>query len=147
PIQLSAERLKRKYLKEIRSDPETFTACTDTIVRQVGDIGRMVDEFSSFARMPAPMMRTEELRNLCRQAMFLQQGAHAAIRYTTAFPPDPVSVVCDSRQIGQALTNLLKNAAESIELRKAPGEDELPPGEIHIAITLEPGRIVIAVED
>jgi two-component system nitrogen regulation sensor histidine kinase NtrY len=147
PIQLSAERLKRKYLKEIHSDPETFTACTDTIVRQVGDIGRMVDEFSSFARMPAPMMRTEELRSLCRQAIFLQQGAHSAIRYKTAFPPDPVSVVCDGRQIGQALTNLLKNAAESIELRKASGEDELPPGEILVAIALEPGRIVIAVED
>ncbi len=147
PIQLSAERLKRKYLKEIRSDPETFTACTDTIVRQVGDIGRMVDEFSSFARMPAPMMRTEELRSLCRQAIFLQQGAHASIRYTTSFPPDPVVLVCDGRQIGQALTNLLKNAAESIELRKSTAAGDLAPGQVHVAIGIESGRIVVAVED
>jgi len=147
PIQLSAERLKRKYLKEIQSDPETFTACTDTIVRQVGDIGRMVDEFSSFARMPAPMMRAEELRSLCRQAIFLQQSAHVSITYATAFPPDPVTVMCDGRQIGQALTNLLKNAAESIESRKPPPDGELPRGRVDVTITTEPGRVVIAVED
>src|SRR6202000_2387046 len=73
PIQLSAERLKRKYLKEITSDPETFVTCTDTIVRQVGDIGRMVDEFSSFARMPAPVMKAEDLSMIAREAAFLQR--------------------------------------------------------------------------
>ena len=73
PIQLSAERLKRKYLKEIKTEPEIFATCTDTIVRQVGDIGRMVDEFSAFARMPAPSMKPENIGEICRQALFLQQ--------------------------------------------------------------------------
>ncbi len=147
PIQLSAERLKRKYLKEIKSDPETFVVCTDTIVRQVGDIGRMVDEFSSFARMPAPVMRPENLSALCRQAMFLQQNAHSAIRYSTDLPEAPVTLSCDARQIGQAITNLLQNAAESIELRPQPAEGALPAGEILLHIRPAGGRVEIVIED
>jgi two-component system nitrogen regulation sensor histidine kinase NtrY len=151
PIQLSAERLKRKYLKEIKSDPETFAVCTDTIVRQVGDIGRMVDEFSSFARMPAPVMQPESLNAICRQAAFLQQSANPAIRYRVDMPPEPVTVSCDARQIGQAVTNLLLNAAESIELRPAPAADALPPahppGEIVLRVAARDGRAEIAVED
>ncbi len=81
PIQLSAERLKRKYLKEIGNDPETFTTCTDTIIRHVGDIGRMVDEFSSFARMPAPVFRDVDLGELVRQAVFLQRTATPGYRH------------------------------------------------------------------
>ena len=76
PIQLSAERLKRRYLKQITNDPETFVACTDTIVRQVGDIGRMVDEFSAFARMPQPVIRPEDLSQVLREALVLQRDAH-----------------------------------------------------------------------
>jgi len=147
PIQLSAERLKRKYLKEIKSDPETFAVCTDTIVRQVGDIGRMVDEFSSFARMPAPVMQAENLSAICRQAAFLQQNANPAIRYRADMPPAPVTVSCDARQIGQAVTNLMLNAAESIELRPAPAAGELPEGEIVLRVTSRDGRAEIAVED
>ncbi len=147
PIQLSAERLKRKYLKEIKSDPETFAVCTDTIVRQVGDIGRMVDEFSSFARMPAPVMRIESLNALCRQAGFLQQNANPGIHYRLDLPQEPVAVSCDARQIGQAVTNLLLNAAESIELRPAPEDGRLPPGEIVLRLSLRDGRAEIAVED
>jgi two-component system nitrogen regulation sensor histidine kinase NtrY len=145
PIQLSAERLKRKYLKEITSDPDTFTVCTDTIVRQVGDIGRMVDEFSSFARMPAPVMRSEDLITLCRQTLFLQQTAHPRIEYVTRFPDQPVALPCDRRQIGQALTNLLQNAADSIESRQAEGDDR--PGTIELRIEMAPRRIAIAVDD
>ena len=78
PIQLSAERLKRKYASEITTDPEIFAQCTDTIVRQVGDIGRMVDEFSSFARMPTPVMRRENAQELLQQALFLQRVANPA---------------------------------------------------------------------
>ena len=78
PIQLSAERLKRKYASEITTDPEVFEQCTDTIIRQVGDIGRMVDEFSSFARMPAPVMRRENAQELLQQAVFLQRVANPA---------------------------------------------------------------------
>ena len=148
PIQLSAERLKRKYLKEIKSDPETFAVCTDTIVRQVGDIGRMVDEFSSFARMPAPVMQPESLNAICRQAAFLQQSANPAIRYRVDMPPEPVTVSCDARQIGQAVTNLLLNAAESIELRPAPAAAAaLSPGEIVLRVAAQDGRAEIVVED
>src|SRR5262249_6160839 len=109
PIQLSAERLKRKYLKQITQDPETFTVCTDTIVRQVGDIGRMVDEFSNFARMPAPVLRTENIRDLARQALFLQQSANANVTYSSDLPGDAVLLNCDSAQFNRALTNLLQN--------------------------------------
>jgi two-component system nitrogen regulation sensor histidine kinase NtrY len=145
PIQLSAERLKRKYLKEIHSDPETFTACTDTIVRQVGDIGRMVDEFSSFARMPAPVKRPEDLVPICRQALFLQQSAHLQIEYRSHFPEEPTVLACDGRQVGQALTNLLQNAADSIEARRAEGRDE--PGRIELFVEVEHLRVIVTVED
>jgi two-component system nitrogen regulation sensor histidine kinase NtrY len=145
PIQLSAERLKRKYLKEISSDPETFTTCTDTIVRQVGDIGRMVDEFSAFARMPAPVMAPENLAELCHRAIFLQQAANPAISYTTDFPAGGVRLNCDAQQIGQALMNLLKNAAESIEARlSTEGE---PPGQIRLIIRENEEDLTLTIED
>jgi two-component system nitrogen regulation sensor histidine kinase NtrY len=144
PIQLSAERLKRKYLKEIQSDPETFATLSDTIVRHVGDIGRMVDEFSSFARMPAPIMKVEDLREICRQALFLQRNAHSDIRFESELPSEAVSFACDARQLHQALVNLLKNAAESIEARS--GED-LPQGEIRVLIEERGGGVALVVED
>jgi two-component system nitrogen regulation sensor histidine kinase NtrY len=144
PIQLSAERLKRKYLKEIQSDPDTFTTLSDTIVRHVGDIGRMVDEFSSFARMPAPIMKVEDLRDICRQALFLQRNAHSEIRFESDLPAEPVPFSCDARQLHQALVNLLKNAAESIEARSG---DELPKGEIRLAIEERGGGAALVIED
>jgi two-component system nitrogen regulation sensor histidine kinase NtrY len=146
PIQLSAERLKRKYLKEITSDPETFTTCTDTIVRQVGDIGRMVDEFSAFARMPAPVMASENLVELCAQAIFLQQAANPSITYSTDLPPDGLTLTCDAQQIGQALTNLLKNAAEAIDARIA-ATGAVPPGEIHLTVRESEDDVVLSIED
>ncbi|MCP5410989.1 MAG: PAS domain-containing sensor histidine kinase [Alphaproteobacteria bacterium] len=132
PIQLSAERLKRKYSGEITSDPETFQQCTDTIVRQVGDIGRMVDEFSSFARMPTPVMRRENAQELVQQAVFLQRVGNPGITFTTALPKEPVYFEGDGRLISQALTNVLKNAGEGIAARIARGDDE--PGRIEIAL-------------
>jgi len=114
PIQLSAERLKRKYLKEIKSDPAVFIQCTDTIVRQVGDLRRMVDEFSSFARMPAPNVKIENLTEIIKQAYFLQEVANSNIKFELNCPPEVLAIECDAAQIGQALTNLIKNAAESI---------------------------------
>jgi len=119
PIQLSAERLKRKYLNEVTTDPEIFAQCTDTIVRQVDDIGRMVDEFSSFARMPNPVMKTESLAKICRDSVFLQQQAHRDIKFDTDFPEDGIAISCDSGLVSQALTNLLQNAVDSIEGREA----------------------------
>jgi two-component system nitrogen regulation sensor histidine kinase NtrY len=144
PIQLSAERLKRKYLNEIQSDRETFEICTDTIVRHVGDIGRMVDEFSSFARMPAPVIRPENLSDLVRQSVFLQRSANRDVTYNTELPDAPLWFRCDGRQISQAVTNLLLNAAEAIEGRDG---EKLPPGEITTRITLEDGAVYIEIED
>jgi two-component system nitrogen regulation sensor histidine kinase NtrY len=117
PIQLSAERLKRRYLKEIQSDPDTFKTCTDTIVRQVGDIGRMVDEFSAFARMPQPVIKPEDLSQVVREALVLQRDAHPDIAYEVALPEAAPVVPCDRRLLGQALTNLLQNAADAIAMR------------------------------
>jgi two-component system, NtrC family, nitrogen regulation sensor histidine kinase NtrY len=151
PIQLSAERLKRKYLRQITEDPETFTACTDTIVRQVGDIGRMVDEFSAFARMPAPVLRPEDASELAKQAAFLQQNAHPTIRYTLEFPNAPVELVCDASQVNRAITNLMKNAAESIndrlEEQAARGDTDLTPGEIHLWMKATDDRLLIGIDD
>jgi|HubBroStandDraft_1064217.scaffolds.fasta_scaffold00025_16 two-component system nitrogen regulation sensor histidine kinase NtrY len=150
PIQLSAERLKRKYLTQIKTDPETFEICTDTIIRQVGDIGRMVDEFSSFARMPAPTMKRENLQDITRQAVFLQRAAHSDIEFTVEIPPDPVEISCDSRQISQALINLLQNAIDSIEARQVAqaGSDTAPgPGRVHVRLRNVAGRVVLVVED
>ncbi len=86
PIQLAAERLKRRFTKEIQSDPETFAQCADTIVRHVGDIGRMVDEFSAFARMPQPVIKTEDIGRIAREALVLQRQAHPEIAWTTELP-------------------------------------------------------------
>ncbi|QJE72884.1 PAS domain-containing sensor histidine kinase [Aerophototrophica crusticola] len=149
PIQLSAERLRRKYLKEISSDPDTFRAMTDTIVRHVDDIGKMVDEFSAFARMPSPVMKPVSIQELCRQAVFLQATAQTGIKFETILPEEPLQIVCDSRQIGQALTNLLKNAVEAIEGKaEEVGDDAtLPPGQVTLRVAQEDDRVILAVED
>ena len=148
PIQLSAERLRRKYRNEVASDPEVFEQCTETIIRQVGDIGRMIDEFSSFARMPAPVFRDENLAELIKQALFLQEVANPGIRYRTELPPGPVVLHCDSRQIAQVLTNLLLNAAEAIAGREPPGKGRrLPPGEIVVRVTADDAVATLEVMD
>jgi two-component system nitrogen regulation sensor histidine kinase NtrY len=126
PIQLSAERLKRRFAKEITSDPESFSQCADTIVRHVGDIGRMVDEFSTFARMPAPVMRAESLERIAREAMVLQRVAQADIEWSVLIDA-PLRAVCDRRLLGQALTNLLQNAADAVSMR---------PGARHVTLRL-----------
>jgi len=146
PIQLSAERLKRKYLREIRSDPDTFSICTDTIIRHVEDIGRMVDEFSAFARMPAPTIKRENLLEICRQPVFLQRNAQTDIDFELVSSEPTLTVPCDARLVGQALTNLLKNAVESIQAR-AGDEGMLPRGQIVVRIQVEDGHAVVAVED
>jgi two-component system nitrogen regulation sensor histidine kinase NtrY len=146
PIQLAAERLQRRYGKQIDPGDGVFARLTDTIVRQVGDLRRMVDEFSSFARMPKPMFRRESLLDIARQSMFLHEVAHPAIRFEfNAADPTP-SLICDRRQIGQALTNVIKNAVEAIEAR---GEGQaLPHGEV--VMTLEPEsehKVILTVAD
>ncbi len=145
PIQLSAERLKRKYGGEITTDPEIFNQCVDTIVRQVGDIGRMVDEFSSFARMPSPIIRLENVQELIQQAVFLQRVAAPQITFDTQAPAEIVHVECDGRLVAQALTNVVKNATEAIAAREATGDDT--PGTIHVWLGTDGERALLRVID
>jgi two-component system nitrogen regulation sensor histidine kinase NtrY len=153
PIQLSAERLRRKYLSQITADPDTFKTYTDTIIRQVGDIGRLVDEFSSFARMPAPVIRSEELREVANHALFLERNAHPEIEYVLTAPAGRFSAPCDARQLGQALINLLRNAAAAIlePAGEAAGAGEegktRKKGRIEVQIEKADGKAVIAVLD
>jgi two-component system nitrogen regulation sensor histidine kinase NtrY len=114
PIQLSAERLRRKYGKTITDDPAVFEQCTDTIVRQVDDIKRMVDEFSRFARMPKAVMTGEDVADTVRQVVFLLRVAHPDIDFEVELPAEAMSARFDRRLISQALTNIVKNATEAI---------------------------------
>jgi len=135
PIQLSAERLKRKYMKEITTDPETFVTCTDTIIRQVEDIGRMVDEFSTFARMPEPSIKMENLSEICRQVIFLEQNRNSDMMFSTNFSDQDIELNCDVRQLSRALTNLLKNAAESVGTAIERGQIPTGQGKIEISLS------------
>jgi len=137
PIQLAAERLKRRFAKEITSDKETFVQCVDTIVRHVGDIGRMVDEFSAFARMPVPVLKPEDVGRIAREALVLQRQAHTHIVWTTDIPERGPVAPCDRRLIGQALTNLLQNAADSVASRAGAG---------HIAVAVRASSSMAWVE-
>ena len=147
PIQLSAERLHRKYKQEIETDPDTFITCTETIVRQVEDIGRMVDEFSAFARMPQPTMKPEDLVEICRQAVFLERNRTPDIPIETSFPDGAIMINCDSRQISRALTNVLKNAAESIDGRLASGTSKMDKGWIRVTLMEETRSSAVDVFD
>ena len=115
PIQLSAERLKRKYLKEIKTDKHVFEQCTDTIIRQVGDLGRIVDEFSSFARMPSAVPEPNNLNDVVKEATVLQRVSSADIDIVLMLSPRPIKFSFDRRLLTQAITNLVKNAREAIE--------------------------------
>lgn len=143
PIQLSAERLKRKYLKQIQTDPEIFIQCTDTIVRQVGDIGRMIEEFSAFARMPAPVFRPEDLADLIRQSAFAAEVANPDIDYQLELEPLESPLTCDRRQVAQVLINVLKNASEAISGR----ENGTEAGRIRVTLKCHNDVAVIAVTD
>lgn len=149
PIQLSAERLKRRYLKQIEDGADVFEVCTDTIIRQVQSIGRMVDEFSSFARMPQPVMRAVRLNKLLDEILFLSKSGNPDIQYHINHLP--VDVVCyvDREQISQLFINLLQNAADAIEGRKFEAEQDYV-GEISVSVTY--GReaetdVTVLIED
>ena len=144
PIQLSAERLRRKYHGEIKSDPETFDQCTDTIIRQVTDIGRMVDEFTEFVRMPGIELSDEDLGELVQQAVFLLQVAHPGIEITMTVPDAPVLLSCDGRQVSRALTNLIKNAVESVTAAKVKGQSD---GHVEVIIKQDGQEVVVEVID
>ena len=143
PIQLAAERLQRRYGKDIEGDGGTFEKLVSTIVRQVGDIRRMIDEFSAFARMPKPMFRRENLGDIARQSLFLHEVAHPAIRFSLDAPTPAPAIVCDRRQIGQALTNIVKNACEAVEAKLGEGQG----GTIAMTIRTDDGRLLLDVAD
>jgi two-component system nitrogen regulation sensor histidine kinase NtrY len=145
PIQLSAERLKRKYRSEITGDLETFDRCIDTIVRQVGDIGRMVDEFSAFARMPAPVFAPHDPVELLREAVFAQRVADPEVDLEIGALPRDLVLQCDGRIVGQALTNVLKNAGEAIAARRS--SEPRVTGRIRAGIQAHARRIDFVIED
>lgn len=115
PIQLAAERLQRRFGEKVEGDEATFRRLTETIIRQVHDMRRMVDEFSSFARMPKPTFGTEDIRDIVRQAVFLFEVAKPDIQFSVKTPNEIEPLVCDRRLLSQAITNIVKNAVEAIE--------------------------------
>ncbi|MDX2073812.1 MAG: ATP-binding protein, partial [Alphaproteobacteria bacterium] len=143
PIQLSAERLKKKYLKFITEDAENYTRYLDTITKHVGDIGKMVEEFVAFARMPTARFVTEDLAGIVRKSVFSSQVAFPAMDVVADVPAAPVPFKCDERQITQILTNLVKNAAESIEARP----DASDKGVIRVTLAQSPDAITLSVQD
>src|SRR4051812_46027809 len=144
PIQLSAERIRRKFGKVITEDKAVFEQCTETIVRQVDDIRRMVDEFSRFARMPKPVIEGEDVADTVRQAVFLMRVGHPEIEIEADIKQEPMRAHFDRRLISQALTNIIKNAAEAIEAVPA---GELAKGRIEVIAAREHDDIVIDVID
>lgn len=146
PIQLSAERLKRRYLKQIDDESGAFEMCTDTIIRHVGEIGQMVDEFSSFARMPQPVMEVTDLIALTKNALVLPQTAYQHIRVVEVYTADKAWINCDATQVGQAISNVLKNAVEAIEA-KTGGARKKESGWIQIRVLTENSEHVLEVSD
>jgi len=145
PIQLSAERIRRKYGKVITTDREVFDQCTATIVRQVDDIKRMVDEFSSFARMPKPTIGEEDLSETIRQVVFMMRIGHPEIEISDSLPEGALVMPFDRRLISQAVTNIVKNATEAIA---AVPESERGPGRIEVSLDdSHPDYLIVAVLD
>ena len=138
PIQLSAERIKRKYGKLITVDREIFDQCTDTIVRQVDDIKRMVDEFSSFARTPKPRLEDEDVTITAKQVLFLMKVGHPEVEFVEDIPDEPLRAKFDRRLLSQALTNIFKNATEGLAARS----DRDEPGRIKVHVHEEPADVV-----
>ena len=143
PIQLSAERLKRKYGKVITADKDVFDQCTDTIIRQVDDIKRMVDEFSAFSRMPKAQLATDNLSACIEQVLFLMRHGHADVEITGVYPPEPVVAHFDRRLLSQAVTNVVKNATEGIAAAEMDGRAP----KIAVNLRVEDGEAIIDIED
>ncbi len=148
PIQLSAERIRRKYSKVITDDREVFDKCTETIIRQVGDVSRMVDEFSSFARMPKAQMEVQDLRPALKDAVVLFQMGSTGTKFAMDFPEDEVIASFDRRLISQAMTNLVKNAAEAVQGYKETGEAQADfAGRVAVSLKVVDDQAVIEVLD
>jgi two-component system nitrogen regulation sensor histidine kinase NtrY len=147
PIQLAAERLQRRFGDKVEGDAATFRKLTDTVIRQVHDMRRMVDEFSSFARMPKPTFGVEDVRDILRQAVFLFEVAKPDIVFAIRTPDEIEPLVCDRRLLSQAMTNIVKNAVEAIE-EKTKNSEEVPVGHVDAELAIAPGgELLIRVTD
>lgn len=148
PIQLSAERIRRKYGAHITTDREIFDRCTDTIIRHVGDIGRMVDEFSSFARMPNAVFEHHDICGIVREAVILFQMSNSDISYDIQVLDAPFIIECDRRLLTQAVTNLVKNAGEAIASAVGSGKKEAGyRGHITARVRTQGSRVIVEVID
>ncbi len=148
PIQLSAERLKRKYSGKLEDESGLFAQCTDTIIRHVGDIGHMVDEFSAFARLPSAVLKPSDLSAVVRDAVMFQRHAFPQIEFNLQVPMQPTMLRLDARQVGQALTNVLKNAVEAVESRFGPPTlGTKGPGRIAVTLERTAGEFAVSVID
>ena len=147
PIQLSAERIRRKYGSAITKDREIFDQCTDTIIRQVSDIGRMVDEFSAFARMPKPVMEMHDVREIVREAVFLFQVSRPDIEFELDLPDKPIMTMSDQRLLTQAVTNLVKNASEGIDTAEEADPARKGTGHITAKVRTKGDRIHLTIID
>ncbi len=141
PILLSTERLRKKYLPQISMDADNYVKYVDTIAKHIGDIGKIVEEFVSFARMPAPSLKSEDITAIIRKAVFSEQTAHTDIHYILKLPEHPLYVLCDEQQISQVLLNIMKNAAEAMEARPEA------KGAIAIECSREGGNCKIRIYD
>ena len=146
PIQLATERLNRRYRKQITADPELFEELTATIIRQVGDLRKMVDEFSSFARLPKPVFRNEDPVDLARQSLFLQEVARPDIDFSFSSDGDIETIACDRHQFGQAMTNVLKNAVEAVEAKAKSAEADYH-GQISVRMAMTGDIVEVQVTD
>ena len=146
PIQLATERLSRRYRKQIEDSPELFEELTSTIIRQVGDLRKMVDEFSSFARLPKPVFRNEDAVDLARQALFLQEVARPDLEFVFEAQEELPAIACDRHQFGQAMTNVLKNAVEAVDARKKNGGEDFV-GRISLTMRTDDEAIAVSIAD
>ena len=147
PIQLSAERIRRKYADSITTDREVFDKCTETIIRHVGDIGRMVDEFSSFARMPQAVFEEQDIREIVREAVILFQMSRPEIEFRLDVQDEPILALCDRRLLTQAVTNLVKNASEAVDAYQHANGETGEKGRVVIRLRSSDHRVVIDVID
>jgi two-component system nitrogen regulation sensor histidine kinase NtrY len=147
PIQLSAERIKRKFGPRLTEDREALEAMTDVIIRQTGDLRRIVDEFSRFARMPAPDRHSEDLVKLVAEAVLLQQAGQPDVDISVDLPDLPLIADVDATMIGQALTNLIKNAGEAIEtyIEKTSPEGFVP--RVRVRLEADGDAVSITIAD
>src|SRR5207249_4557820 len=147
PHSIPTRRSPELFGQDVTSDTGTFERLTGTIVRQVGDLRRMVDEFSNFARMPKPRFRDENVHEIARQALFLHEVAHPGIKFLLDPPEGEFRMVCDRRQLSQALTNVVKNGVEAIEGRKNRGEHSLAGDRVELRLHEEDSYLIFDVLD